>query len=125
MKPKLGFAALALFGAAFASCNPFEPRVCTLIGCSSGLMVELQGTAATPFAVTAVSGTATESIECSDLGECRLFFEDFTPSDVTVAYESADQTVQHTFNLTYSRSRPNGERCPPECLNATVVLELP
>lgn len=60
-----------------------------------------------------------------DLGECRLFFEDFTPSEVTISYESGDQTVQQTFSPTYSRSRPNGEDCPPECVNATVVLELP
>lgn len=125
MKRSLELSALALLAAALASCNPFEPRSCTLIGCRSGLTVQLNGTPTAPFTVTAAAGSATESIVCDEASECALFFEDFTSPEVTISYESGDQTVQQTFNPLYSRSRPNGEGCPPECLNATVVLGLP
>lgn len=123
----LAFAGLSLVGSLVASCNPLEPipRVCTLIGCRSGLSVELEGTPAVPFTLTATAGDTTESIVCDQRTGCRLFFEDFTPAQVIISYESGGEEIERTFNPSYSRSRPNGEGCPPECLNGTVVLQLP
>lgn len=117
--------ALSVACSAFVDCNPFEPPLCTLIGCSSGLTVELQGPPTAPFTLTATAAGTTESIVCEEVTGCALFFEDFTPPQVTISYESGGEEVEQTFSPSYSRSRPNGEGCPPECLNGTVVLELP
>ena len=125
MKRLLALAALSIACSALVSCNPFEPRACTLIGCYSGLRVELEGTPTTPFTLTATAGAASETIVCEQATSCDLFFENFTPSQVTISYESGREETEQTFTPSYSRSRPNGEHCPPECLNGTVVLELP
>lgn len=125
MNRLLAWVALSVTCSALVNCNPLEPRVCTLIGCSSGLRVELEGASSAPFTLTATAGGATESIVCEQATGCELFFEDFTPSQVTISYESAEQEIEQTFSPSYSRSRPNGEDCPPECLNGIVVLELP
>lgn len=108
-----------------ASCSPVGPRACTQIGCESGLTVELQGTPDAPFTVSATADDGdTESITCTETEACRLFFQDFTPDRVTITYEAAGRTVQQSFTPQYTRSRPNGEDCPPECMNATVVLDV-
>ena len=125
MSRLMAVAALSVVCAALASCNPVAPRGCTQIGCSSGLRVELDGTPTAPFTVTATAGAASVSISCEQATPCVLFFEDFTPSQVSISYQSGDQVVQETFSPSYARSRPNGEDCPPECLNGAVVLELP
>ena len=125
MNRLIALAALSVAGSALISCNPFEPRVCTQIGCDSGLRVEIGGTPAGPFTVTASAGAASRSVSCEQTTACDLFFEDFTPSQVTISYESGGEEVERTFSPSYTRSRPNGEHCPPECLNAAVVLELP
>lgn len=116
---------LSVACAAFASCNPFEPRACTQIGCSSGLSVVLEGTPTAPFTLTATGAGTMESIVCEEAAGCPLFFEGFAPSQVTISYESGGKEVEQTFSPSYTRSRPNGEDCPPECLSGTVVLELP
>lgn len=46
-------------------------------------------------------------------------------SQVTISYESNGEQVEQSFHPSYTRSRPNGIGCPPECVNATVVLRLP
>lgn len=125
MKGMSSFAALSVLCAALGGCNPFAPMACTQIGCSSGLRVELEGTPTGTFTVTATADGATESVLCDDVATCDLFFEDFTPAQVTVSYESDDQQVERTFTPSYTRSRPNGEHCPPECLQGTVLLALP
>lgn len=118
-------AALSVAGSALISCNPLEPRACTLIGCNSGLRVEIEGTPSGPFTLTATAGGASESVSCEQGTACDLFFEDLTPSQVTISYESGGEEIEQTFSPSYTRSRPNGEDCPPECVNGTVVLELP
>lgn len=125
MNRLMALAALSVVCSALVRCNPFEPRSCTLIGCSSGLRVELEGTPTAPFTLTATAGAASESISCEQATACNLFFEDFTPSQVTISYESGGEEIEQTFSPSYARSRPNGEDCPPECLNGAVTLELP
>lgn len=106
-------------------CGILIPKGCTLIGCDSGLLVELEGAPSDPFTMTATAtGGETQTIECSGPEDCYLFFQDFTPAEVTVTYESGEQVVEITFSPEYSRIRPNGEDCPPECINASVSLRL-
>lgn len=124
MNRLLTLAAVSFACSLVASCNPVEPRVCTLMGCTSGLRVDLEGTPTAPFTVTATAGGTTESVTCEQEAGCDLFFEGFTPSQVTISYESAGEEIEQTFSPTYSLSRPNGEGCPPECLNGTVILDL-
>lgn len=98
---------------------------CTLIGCSSGLTVDLQGASEEPFMLTVESkGGEKKSVECASPGSCFAFFEEFTPAEVTVTFESEATRVERTFTPEYSRWRPNGPDCPPECRIATVVLSV-
>ena len=114
--------AVALFSTA---CNPFAPQVCTLIGCDSGLEIQLVGAPEEPHTVTVTAGDRTESYTCTDAARCRLpFFLDFTPTAVTVVYESASVRIERDFEPEYRRFRPNGDDCPPDCLTATVEFRV-
>ena len=115
----------AALGAGLSACNALGPQACTQIGCDSGLLVELQDEPQAPFTVTATAEDGrTRTIDCPDPANCRIFFEGFTPSEVTITYESGGDAVEQTFSPAYTRSRPNGEDCPPECVNATVRLDI-
>ena len=110
--------------AAPSGCGSTGPRACTEIGCSDGLTVVLEGASAASFTVTATAEGRSEMRECESTG-CVLFFQDFTPAEVTITYASGDREVVETFSPEYRTSRPNGEGCPPECLQATVTLVIP
>ena len=117
-------AGMALFGVACLSgCEPTAVN-CTDVGCSSGLRVELEGTPAPTFTVTAVGhGSEPRTIECAP-EDCYLLFTDYAPPIVTIIYEDGERRVEERFEVIYERDRPNGPDCPPECLRATVVLNL-
>ena len=105
--------------------SPIDDRACTLIGCQSGLTLELEGAIDDHYTITATAdGEQVRFVSCSEAGPCSLFFQDFTPSAVTITYESGGRTVEETFTPEYVRSQPNGQGCPPVCFNATVVLDL-
>ena len=121
----LGLAGLLLAWAGTSGCGVVGPRVCTEMGCSSGLVVDLQGASDVPFTLTAsVAGRAPETLECQSPDACLLLFEDLTAAEVTLTYTSGGVTVQRTFTPEYERIRPNGEDCPPECVSATVVFDV-
>jgi hypothetical protein len=108
-----------------AGCNPFAPRNCTLIGCQTGLQIHLIDAPEELYTVTVTAGDRTESYTCTVAARCPLpFFVDFTPSEVTVVYESDSARVERTFTPEYRRLRPNGDDCPPDCWTATVEFLL-
>lgn len=124
MNGLIAVTALSVLYVGLTGCNFLAPKACTTAGCASGLRVVLEGTPTDPFTVTATDGAASESISCEQATECDLFFEGFTPQQVTISYQSDGHLVEETFSPGYEQSRPNGEDCPPVCLNGVVVLGL-
>ena len=100
---------------------------CTLIGCSDGLVVQLEGVDVESWTPTAEApGGETRVVECSDASACADFvhLEGFTPEEVTIRWEAGDRVVAVGLAPSYRRYRPNGEDCPPECLQATITLRV-
>ncbi|MFN2431949.1 MAG: hypothetical protein ABR599_03885 [Gemmatimonadota bacterium] len=102
-----------------------EPRACTLIGCSSGLQVELESPPAAPFRIeaSAVGSGGRYVVECTDTEACRsVLLQDFTPAQVRIRTVSADGAMAWLAEPVYRENRPNGAGCPPVCRVATVVV---
>ena len=121
---------LLLLPAVAGSCGVTTPPVaCTLIGCDSGLIVELSARPAVPYRVEVeVPGSATRNVfDCPDPTRCSgtIVFRDFTPEVARVHVTTSAGTRAHDAQLRYEEHRPNGERCPPLCRNARVRVALP
>ncbi|HEX2094696.1 MAG TPA: hypothetical protein VHG28_19985 [Longimicrobiaceae bacterium] len=103
------------------------PGACTLIGCESGLAVELVGAPAGPYRIEAYvrEDGPRQVFDCPDPARClgEAFFAGFTPEVVTIRVTTASGTVTRTFRPEYRKSRPNGPDCPPECVQARVRVE--
>jgi hypothetical protein len=102
-------------------------RVCTLIGCQSGLTVALTSQPAGAYSVEVyTTGDGPRFVhQCSGTGTCQIFFPSFTPSHVFVDVVVGSATATHERNVTYTVSRPNGPGCDPECRQATVTVSPP
>jgi hypothetical protein len=106
-----------------------SPEVCTLIGCSSGLVVELAGNVPETCAVQ-VSATTWEPrfFDCSDMvpedAVLSLFLTDFSPGEVAVGIQWDGNLVVETFDPAYVVHQPNGPGCPPTCRIGTVRIVL-
>jgi len=99
--------------------------MCTLIACSDGITVELQGNVPQTYTVTARGDGETRSRECSPSQPCNpLMFENFTPERVVIEVTSAAGSVRREVTPEYRRVRPNGPNCPPECRQARIVVSL-
>ena len=104
---------------------------CTLIGCNSGLLVQLAGPVAGPYRieVRTPGSTAVFVSECTTAAGCTGtgggFFPDFMPEQVSVTVTTARGTVRQDVRPTYTTSQPNGDECPPVCKQATVTVPLP
>jgi hypothetical protein len=123
VKPTLSLVAGVLLG----SCaNLSEPeRVCTLIGCTDGLAIEVNHSLQQSFTVNVRSGTQTiHTFRCDPGQPCRAFVSNQTPSDVTVTVDSPQGPVSKDFQPEYRLSRPNGPDCLPECKQATIALTV-
>lgn len=112
-----------------AGCN--LTRACTLIGCHSGLTVELNGPAPSMYRIEVSSGPslgATYAYDCPGGPSCAsgsVMFEDYFPTTVTVKVVTPGGTTTKTFNPTYTESFPNGKGCGPACRNGRVTVEVP
>ncbi len=112
-----------------ASCSYSDniPVPCTLIGCTDGLTVQIEGTLPTAFVLEAVAPAGPPVIvECPDSALCgsNIFLEGFTPEEVTIRLSFDSDSVSETFNPFYETYLPNGPDCPPECLVASVTVLL-
>lgn len=120
----LGIAAAIGMG----SCHS-EPvaEVCTEIGCSSGLTVLLEGDVPDEYRVV-VKPFARDSVEmtCRPVQPCvnGLFFEGVTRESVVVEVHMGERLVRQTFTVPYTKKRPNGPGCDPECLQGVVTVEV-
>lgn len=100
---------------------------CTLIGCSSGLIVRVSGLPEGPATLTLqVEGQPPVIRACSSAELCELpgvQFTDQTPANATVLVTSGEFSKSFTIsNPAYEDLRPNGADCPPVCRSAVVTL---
>lgn len=130
MRPPRLRARLTAACVAAAACSGLGPDGdCTLIGCSSGLEVQLPSVPAGPYRVEAFvrEGGSRYVLECPGAAECggRAFFADFTPEAVQVRGTTPAGLVTQSFRPSYTAHRPNGADCPPVCRTATVQMPVP
>jgi hypothetical protein len=135
MKP-VRAALLVAFAGVVAGCDALgigEPtRNCTLIGCNSGVTVQLSGNPGESYRVEifeAGSTIPTKVQTCSLGADCPSFvhFTDYRPAGsvrVRVVIGQRSVTSQPQL-LTYVANTPNGPDCAPTCFNALVNMPLP
>lgn len=101
---------------------------CDLIGCASALRVQLAGLPAVPFTVELiVNGNTVATTGCSTDGQCQQGVN-FNTSPTAFSVRVATQTgtrVTDFAGVRYTKSRPNGAGCDPECQTATVTAQVP
>jgi hypothetical protein len=115
---------------------------CTLIGCSSSLLIHFEGTTAGQYQITLEADG--EVIECTGTvptgkgvltcsgqqhfpltpGSLDAYIAG-TPREVRVTIRRDDTPVSlETLTPTYFENRPNGPHCLPVCHNAQETLSL-
>lgn len=118
---------LVLGGLAGCDDLPFF-RACTDVGCMDVLAVELIGDVPDEFTLTAeAAGEEPQVRECSNQNPCgsTVFFEDFTPNQVTLILQSSAGSTEVTVEPSYSVVRPNGKHCPPKCRQGIAEFTIP
>jgi hypothetical protein len=117
---------LAIVAAATAGCSQSAPdnRVCTLVGCESGLAVALERAPQAPYRVEArAAGEETRVRECPSAQDCgQIFFADFLPEEVTIEVIGGADRSSHTVRPNIETVQPNGPGCPPTCRQARVTV---
>jgi hypothetical protein len=125
MKRFLSTACVALL----AGCTGIIDGTCTLIGCSSGLTVNLAQAPAGAYRIEVFSSPGGPHYvwDCGDAAQCGTSaqFTDFTPESVTIRVTTSAGTLEQTSQVTYDVSRPNGPNCGPTCTQAQVTVALP
>ena len=118
-----------------AACGIFGPRgdkVCTLIGCDSGLTVHLNTKPAGTYRVEVFARGPDQQpayvYDCSTAGICQqdIFFSGLIVDHpfIRVTTTVGTKLVEIT-TVTYVSSYPNGPDCGPPCRNATVNVDIP
>lgn len=120
------FSMLVILPAALGACDSSTgTRVCTQIGCTSGIEVQLEEEPAIPYRVEADpgGGEARYIFECDRSAGCpRIFFVAFTPDWVMFEVIAGTDTTWYEVRPTYTEYQPNGPRCEPTCFNSVVRL---
>lgn len=117
---------LVVAGTAFAlGCG--ASTVCALVGCDSGLLVQIQNPPPGAISVQArVIGatTAVYTATCPGANGCTnaVFFADFTPGRVQLTITTTGGTRTQEVSPAYTVSQPNGPSCAPACRRATVPI---
>jgi hypothetical protein len=117
--------ALVLVTSAGGDCaGPATVTVCTQAGCVNGFSVTVDGQIPAPVTVTVSADDEARTFQCQPGETCRRFLEGWTPAQATVhvAWEGGD--VTRTVSPEYETVYPNGRSCPPECLQASVVVSV-
>jgi hypothetical protein len=124
--PTLPAAALlaALAIPSSTACSSIFGQDCTLIHCTDGLNVEVNGVVAAHYTVEVRAGEELREFSCQQGQPCTAFFQDWRPAQVTVAVSYDDTLLTTQATPDYLLLRPNGRRCPPECLQGRVLVEL-
>lgn len=126
------YGALALGSAsAITSCAPREPdaRACTMIGCESGVAVDLSAMPEGAFSVelTPLPGDDATVKQCTTAAACgrSLFFAGVSADSVSVKVTTSAGTRTVRTRATYTTSQPNGPQCDPTCRQARVAVSVP
>lgn len=111
------------------ACQEPPQAACTLIGCDSGVTVQLSTLPAVPFSVelTAFPGGESTLKQCTADGACSatLFFEGVRADSVSIKVTSGTGETITGVKPAYSVTRPNGPQCDPECRQASVSVNSP
>lgn len=98
---------------------------CTMIGCSSGVRVVIEGNVPERYTVHVSEGAQTlRTIVCTADAACDAFIEDELPTEVVVRITWADHDRDWTVNPTYRDVQPNGPACPPTCRQGTIAITI-
>ena len=122
------FAVLAgsVFGG--VGCGNSTGMLCTLIGCESGVMVQVTPLPTGPFRVeVSPLGSLVSFVrDCEDPAACaKIFFPNFTPGEVSVRVTTTSDTVfVQVVQLEYRDFEPNGPGCGL-CRIADLDVTLP
>jgi hypothetical protein len=116
-----------------ASCSAVTgDKVCTLIGCSSGLVVVLPSVPGGPYSVELLLDSPTPGArymyECAGGPACQgeIFFAQVTPPRALVRVTtSTGVRLTEVTTVNYVRSQPNGPDCGPTCFTARINADLP
>lgn len=108
--------------------RPQPMQVCTLIGCESGLEVQLvdQPPGTYRIEASAPGQPAPRVVECTTATPCgpSVFLRDFTPESATIRVIVGADTTARTVQPSYETVQPNGPGCPPTCRQARVQIDL-
>lgn len=118
-----------------SGCSILGPDDCTLVGCgSSGLWVRLTSLPTEPYRVELLpqelipSAPSVYAYECDGGSSCvqQIYFPQLFLSTFRVRVTTASGSVVNGFlDLHYEKTYPNGPRCGPTCLTATVTVDVP
>ena len=109
-------------------------EVCTLIGCDSGLAVQLNRLPVGAFTVEVLPDVPLPNIptyrmDCpgvSDPCSSRIFFPGLFLTRVSVRVTTTVGSITHPVTtVSYSTSYPNGRQCSPSCRRATIAADIP
>jgi hypothetical protein len=115
----------ALAAATLAACNPVV--TCTLIGCSSGLVVRFDREPPRPFRLEATvpNDPTPRVIECSAAVCPPPVFEELIAEQVTIRLTTPAGTRVQEFRPRYQDQYPNGRECGSACKQAVVTIAVP
>ena len=124
--PQLGLA--FLLGLTLSSCSD-QGRICTDIGCYSGLEIQVNPAPTIPFRIEAFvpGSSALYTQDCANAADCtHIFLPEFTPDDVSVRLiAGGDTTFLEDAQPQYTELQPNGPGCPPICRVGHITIGAP
>jgi hypothetical protein len=118
-------------------CTPSrqEPKVsgvCTLVGCSSGVIVHLTTMPMTTFRVEFIprGGTygTTYAFDCRLAGQCPqdIMFPDIITESARVTVTTPRGSRETELpSVIYTSVNPNGPRCGSQCRQAKITAQIP
>ncbi len=116
---------------AITSCAPREPepRACTMIGCESGVAVDLSAVPSGAYSAEPppLPDGAPTLKQCTTAAACgrSLFFEGVATDSVAIRLTTSEGTRTLRARAEYVTSRPNGPQCDPTCRQARVAVAVP
>jgi hypothetical protein len=116
---------LALLCAACAQSGSSPPQACTLIGCESGLEVQVEPPPSGDFRVEVEAADgASRAFQCPQGTTCggRAFFPDFMPAAAAIRVIVDGDTTSASVMPEYRTTQPNGAACPPTCRFGTATV---
>ena len=124
---------LFLFPALLIGCE--EAKTCTEIGCMNGITFNIMDSFGEPAITTHGSITIDETeytFDCREESESTVICGEGTvflaiEAGANFSYSIYGGDTESGFGegtLNFTESTPNGEDCPPVCLNASISVEL-